>query len=128
MKISDLKKGYAGMNAGMWVDGIPLPLYAGVRLKVRRLWNPDYAALHDKLSEVSSDLSADANEKRITDECLLGACLLDWGGLDDAFSADVARDLLADAEAGPAFRSALIYAAAHVADQVVAQLEADAKN
>lgn len=128
MKISDLKKGYAGMNAGVWVDGIPLPLFGGVKLKVRRLWNPDYAALHDKLSDVSSDLSAQANERRITDECLIGACLLDWEGLEDAFSADVARDLLADVEAGPAFRSALIYAAAHVADQVAAQMEADAKN
>ena len=128
MKVSDIKKGYAGMNAGVWVGDIPLPLFGGIKLKVRRLWNPDYAALHDKMSEDKTDLSESANETRITTECLLQTCLLDWEGVEDAFSIDIARDLINDPEAGSVFRSAVLYAANHVADQVQAQIEADAKN
>lgn len=131
MKLSDIKRGYAGMNAGAWVGDIPFPLFGGIRLKVRRLWNPDYQALHDKLEEERGEVAqvdrADT-DREITDECLISTCLLGWEGVDDAYTADAARDLLADPEAGPSFRSAVIYAANHVGDAVKTQMEADAKN
>jgi hypothetical protein len=128
LKLSDMKKGYAQMNAGVWVGDIPLPLFDGVRLKVARLWNPAYSALHDKLSEGKPDPLPDDVAKAITDECLLTTCLSGWDGVEDAFTADAGAALLADPDAGPVFRSALIYAATHVADQVKAQIEADEKN
>lgn len=134
MNLATLKKGYAGMNAGVWVGPIPYALYDRIRIKSRRLWNPDYQVLHDKLSAERSALSAEAqeseqeSERRITTECLLETCVLDWEGIDDPFSVDAARAFLADADAGPTFRNALLYAAAHVADEIKAQLEADEKN
>lgn len=128
MKIADFKKGYGDLNAGVWVSDIPLPLFDGISLRVTRLWTPAYSALHDKLSEESSDLSEEANARRITDACLVGSVLLDWKGLDDPFSADIASQLLADPDVGGPFRSAIIYAATHAADVVAAQLKADEKN
>jgi hypothetical protein len=128
MKISSLKSGYADMNGGAWVGDIPLPLFEGISLKVTRLWTPAYSALHDELSAENSDLSEAANTRRVTDECLVQTVLLDWKGIDDPFSADTARQVLADADVGGPFRSAIIYAATHVADAVKAQLEADEKN
>ena len=122
MKLADLKKGYVDMNAGVWVGDIPLPLFDGIRLKVRRLWNPDYVALHDKLDIPGADPAT------VTIECLVSACLIDWDGVDDPFSVDAARTMLSDVDIGPVFRSALLYAGQHVADRVKADIEADAKN
>jgi hypothetical protein len=133
MKVSDIKKGYAGLNAGVWVGDLPFPLFAGIKLKVRRLWNPDYTALHEKLTAAAAPVpGAAADEKAgsdaITTECLLDACLMDWQGIDDPFAVNTARDLLADPEAGPSFRNAIFWAANHAGEQMTAQMEADAKN
>ncbi len=128
MKLADIKKGYAAMNAGAWVGDIPIPLFDGIRLRVRRLWNPDYVALHDQLSEDNTDLSEAANGRRITDECLLQTVLVGWDGVDDPFSIDAARLMLADPDMGTVFRNAVFWASSHVGDQVKADLEADAKN
>lgn len=128
ISLASMKKGYAGMNAGVWVGDIPLPLFDGITLQVTRLWTPTYAALHEKLSADMTDLSAEANEKRMTDECLVQTVLLGWKGVDDPYSQETARQLIADPDMGVAFRNAIIWAATHVAEQVKAQLEADAKN
>ncbi len=127
MKLADIKKGYAAMNAGAWVSGIPQFLFDGERLKVRRLWNPDYVALHDRLSEEKTDLSEAANESRITDACLAETVLIDWE-LEDPFSAEAVAIALADPVTGGPLRSAILWAATHLGDQVKADLKADAKN
>lgn len=123
-----VRKGYAGMNAGVWVGNIPYPLFEGIQLKVRRLWNPDYTALHEQLMEQGGDLSEADKDRAATTECLVKACLLDWSGVEEPFAADTATALLADPEFGQTFRNALIWAATHVAETVAAQLEADEKN
>lgn len=130
MKFTDMKRGYAAMNAGQWVSDIPLPLFKGIRLKVRRLWNPDYTALHEKLAEGKPDPLPADDERAITDQCLVDACLLDWDGVDDAFSPEAAKALLADSEPDGSnpFRFAVIWAASNLSDTVKAQLEADEKN
>ncbi len=128
MKFTDMKKGYAALNAGDWVGDIPLPLFDGIRLKVTRLWTPAYSALHDKLGEDVTDLSEADNEKRITDECLVQSVLLGWDGVEDAYSVDLARKMIADPDMGSVFRSAILYAAGHLADTIKANLAADEKN
>lgn len=128
MKLDTLKRGYAMLNAGIWVDDIPQAMFKGISLKVRRLWNPDYRELHAQLSEETSDLSPEGNAERITTACLLQTCLLDWKGIDEPFTAALAADLAADPEAGQAFRGAVLWAANSAGDKVEAQVETDAKN
>lgn len=128
MKIADMKKGYAAMNGGVWVKDIPAPLFEGISLKVTRLFTPAYNELHDKLIEDGTDLSEEANERRISNECLAQTVLLDWKGVDDAFSIDTVRDLLGDPELGPAFRSAVLWCAQNIGDTVKKQLEGDTAN
>lgn len=128
MKVSGLKQGYAALNASDWVGEIPFPLFEGVKLKVRRLWNSEWAALAEKLGDETSDLSKDANDVRIERECLARACLDDWKGIDDAYTPELAIELLADPEAGRDFRNALLWCANQREGQVKAQLEADEKN
>ena len=128
LKLSDIKKGYAAMNAGAWVGDIPIPLFDGIKLKVRRLWNPDYVALHDKLGEDKTDLSEADNDRRISDECLAETVLVGWEGVDDKFTVDTARVMLKDPDMGGVFRNAILWAASRVGDQVKADLEADTKN
>lgn len=123
MKLSDLGKGYAALNAGDWVGDIPLPLFTGIRLKVRRLWNPDHVALNDKLL---ADGVTDEGER--LKRCLSEAVLLDWDGVEDAFSKDAAAAVLADPDSGKAFEGAIIWAAGQLADKVKASIEADEKN
>lgn len=126
MKIIDIRKGYAQMNGGVWVGDIPMPLFDGIRLKVRRLWNPDYAALHEKL--MAAQKEPDPEDPVLVNQCLVEACLLDWDGVEDAYSIETARQMMNDPDFGSVFRSAVIWAATRVADRVAAQLKADEKN
>lgn len=123
MKFSDMRKGYAGMNAGVWVGDIGLPLFDGIQLKVRRLWNPDYIALYEKLMG-----EPDAVEADVVTKCLLDTCLVDWSGVDDPYTPEAARTNMEDPEFGTVFRGAVLWSANKVAAQMKEQIEADAKN
>jgi len=130
LKLSDIKRGYAAMNAGVWVDNIPLPLFEGVRLQVRRLWNPDFAALWEKLTDGKPDPLPDADQRAVMTQCLAQTVLIGWDGTEDVYSPAAALALLSDDEADGSnpVRMAVIRAANSVADRVKAQLEADEKN
>lgn len=128
MKLSDLGKGYAALNAGDWIGNIPFALFDGVRFKVCVLWNPDFVALYETLSAENSDLSVDANNRRMFDECLVRTCLVGWDGVDDAYSGDTAAAILADPQSGAQFKRAIIWAEIQLREKVKAQIEADEKN
>jgi len=128
MKLSDIKKGYAGLNAGQWVDNLPVQLFDGISLKLRRIGNPDFLTMQAKLNEESSDLSSEANDQRILKECVISTCLLDWKGVDDPFTIDTARELLADPDLGGPFWNLLLLGLNKLTENAKAALEADTKN
>lgn len=127
-KFADIKRGYAGLNAGQWVSNLGIPLFDGVSLQLRRIGNPDYMAMQDKLREESSDLSADANDQRIFRESVVHTCLMDWKGVDDPFSVDTAKELLADPDLGTPFWALIATGLNRLMEDAQAQLEADEKN
>jgi hypothetical protein len=122
MKVSDLKVGYARLNAGELVGGLPFPMFENVKLRVRRIWNAEFSALHASLIE---DGKTDAEA---FDECLVSKSLVGWEGIDDAYTPETGKALLADTEVGGVFRSAVIFAATQLGTQVRAAIEADEKN
>ena len=128
MKLSQLKSGFAALNAADWVDGLPFQLLGDVSLKVRRLYTPEWLALQQGLAKESSDLSVEANAARIERECIARTVIEDWRGIDDAYTPDLAIELLADAEAGPVFRSAVLFAVAKREASIRDAIEAAEKN
>lgn len=133
MKYSAIGRGYAALDAGAWVGDLQLPLFEGVRLKVARVWNAAFSALHTRLSaeaEAANLVLAGSgkSDQEIFDACLVECTLLDWEGFDETYTADIGRLLLADKEAWPVFSRAIILANAKLEAVVKEQLEADEKN
>lgn len=128
MNLTQLRAGYAALNAPDWVGDLPFPLFEGVSLKVRRAFTADWVDLVGKLRAEKTDLSEDENERRIERECLARVALSDWQGIDDAYTPDLAISLLADPDVGPAFRGCVWHAIGKREDAVKAATDAAEKN
>lgn len=128
MKFSELSKGYAALNGGDWVGDIPFPLFGGIRLKVRRLWNPEFAARNEELIAAAVAKGEEPDERAIMNDCLVTCCLDGWQGIDEPYTPEIGAKALLDPEAGGIFRSAILWAAAHLVDKIKADIEADEKN
>jgi len=135
MKLDDMKKGLVAIDDGIWVSDLPQVFFAGIRLKVRRLWNVDYSRLYGEMTaslprdQATGELTIEADaERMITDECLKRATLVDWDGIDDEFSPANVDRVFADPELRTVWRNAIILAASRAATTFTASIEADAKN
>jgi len=132
MKLSNLTIDPEAIERGIWIDNIPE--CGDLRIKTRGLQNSAWRALFNKLVQAvpvrdrRSGLSTDDSE-RITTQCLVETCLLDWENLVDEAGAPVpvteAGKYLADPKFAP-LRNGVFLAASMVADQYAAD-RADAE-
>lgn len=134
MKLDDMEKGLVALDDGIWVGELPQVFFTGIRLKVRRLWNADYAKLY---GELSAALPRDGKgelvltpevERPIVDECLKRTVLVDWEGIDEPCSPANVNKVFASAKLREVWRGAILIAADRAADAFKAGLEVDAKN
>jgi hypothetical protein len=134
LKLDDMEKGLVALDDGIWVGDLPVAFFEGVRLKVRRLWNADYAKLY---GEMTASLARDDDgkliedpeaERRITDECLKRTVLVDWDGIDDPCTADNIEKVFVKPKLRQVWRNAIILASTRAADTYTASIETDAKN
>ncbi|SRR5581483_7138660 len=133
MKLSDIRRDPATIEAGTWVKDIPG--MGDLEVRVRGKDNADWRRLEAKLiarvpreARENGRISIEQVD-RITGMLLLDACLIGWNNLtDDAgpvlYSYNKAEELLTKPEF-KAFRDAVLWAATLVADGQ-AQATADA--
>ncbi len=134
MKLSEIAARNRRAEEGGWVDNLPFAAFAGVRLKVRALWNSDYrrefAALaadvpRDRLIEGKL---GDEDRARISTECLKRTVLVGWDGIEDEFTPENVEKVFADPELAKLFGDAVVFAANVYTTQYQAGEEIDAKN
>ncbi len=132
MKLDMMERGLDALAEGAWVGELPFPFLEGVSLRVRQLWNPDYAVL---FGELSADLPKDeagklsaADHEQVTDQCLRDTVLVDWRGIDDECNAEAKALVFSGERMRETWRAAIIWSASQVFDTVSASLKADAKN
>ena len=134
MKLDDMERGLVALDDGIWVGDLPQAFFVGVQLKVRRLWNSDYAKLYGELTasaprnEAGELVLSAEGEASISDECLKRTVLVDWEGIDDPCTEATVDKVFAKPALRPVFRSAIIWAASHAAETFTKGLEADATN
>lgn len=136
MKLSQIQIDSAAIEQGAWRDAVGLP---GVRFRLRGAGNSDWEALQEKLHRdlppavKFADRIPAENARAITTELLVGACLLDWAGIENddgsamLFSAAQARELLDDPDFRK-LRDSIFATAAKLAEETVADRDAAAKN
>ncbi len=141
MKLSAVKRNVAAAEQGAWIGakyGTPIPEMGDLNLKVRSSDNADWRRLQSKLTAAvpqSKRITLDpAESDRILNECIKGACLLDWDGVQNEengepikFSAEQAAAII-DNPAYADFRNAVLWASQLVARLGAEQGETDAKN
>lgn len=136
MKLSQIQIDSKAVEGGAWRDAVGLP---GVRFRLRGAGNSEWEALQLKLraqlpltARLADQIPAE-HARAITTELLVGACLLDWEGIEDQagaavpFSADKARELIGDPDFRK-LRDSIFATAAKLAEETVAERDAAAKN
>lgn len=123
MKISDIRRGTAEVEAGAWISDIPnLP---GISLFTRGVQNQDWINLEQRLMQSRvrqasmnyipshyCTISASA-AAAITNSCLHQTCLRDWRGLDEPYNFELAGKLIFESEFW-LFRAGVLWAAEQV--------------
>lgn len=136
MELNDIAINVEKVENGGWVGDIPN--MGDLRLKVRGLNNTAYRRLQERLIAAVPRAKRQGGRidpkelERITAQCLLDTVLLDWDGVKingqpAPYAKDLARELLTEPK-WAAFRDAVAYAAAVVAHEDEAALEADTGN
>lgn len=136
MKLSEIKIDSAAVEGGAWRKAVGL---SGVEFHLRGAGNSAWDALNEKLHRELPAASQHAvrlareDVRRITVELLVGACLLDWRGIEDdqgkpiAFSPDVAREMLSDPDMAR-LRNSVAATAAKLSDETLAERDAASGN
>lgn len=136
MKLSQIQIDSKAIEGGAWRDAVGLP---GVRFHLRGAGNSDWEALQAKLhaelppAAKFADRIPAENAQAITTELLVGACLLDWEGIEDdvgaalPFAPAKARELLGDPDFRK-LRDSVFATAARLSDETIAERDAAAKN
>lgn len=129
MKLSDIQRDVAVVEAGRWVDHVPG--MGDLRLRVRGRENSDWRRLESALlAAVPRGLRDNGRivpeeSDRIISVLLRDAALLDWGNLTDGdgqpilYSKEAATKYLMEPDFR-AFRDAVLWAASVVADGTAA--------
>ena len=134
MKLTDMQRGLAAIEDGVWVGDLPQAFLKGVSLKVRRLWNSEHLRVY---GELTANFERDAEGEpiltpeqatEIGDECLKRTVLLDWRGIDDEFSPAALDLIFSDELMSRTWRAAIMSAARKAADTYSASLKADSGN
>jgi hypothetical protein len=135
VKLDDMEKGLVALDDGIWVGDLPQAFFGGVRLKVRRIWNDDYAKLYGDLTaalprdpETNKLILDDARDEEIRDECLKQTVLKDWAGIDDPCDRKAMDKIFSKPALAAVWRKAIISASLRADEVYLAGLKADEKN
>ncbi len=123
MKLSDIRIDMDVVEAGEWVDNIPI--LPGIELFTRGYRNKDWCAFEGRLIRSSGSHQASMHvpaeyrglshlaSDRITNSCLYETCLRDWRGFDEPYDSEKARKLIFEHEFR-LFRDGVLWAAMQV--------------
>lgn len=129
MKITEIERNIATIEAGRWIDNIPG--MSDLRLRVRGRDNSDWRRLESALTAAVPRALREGGRivpeeaDRITSVLLRDAVLLDWGNLTDSagnpipYSKEAATTYLTEPQFR-AFHDAVLWAAIVVAEDAVA--------
>lgn len=136
MKLSQIKVDSAAIENGAWRKAVGFP---GIEFNLRGVGNAEWERLHSKLvSELPpeakfADVLPKEHAERISVDVIVGACLLDWRGIEEEdgsaipYSADLARKLLSDPDMRK-LKDSILATAGALSRETAAEREAAAKN